>query len=1067
MNFEAAVDKFVQDNYRLLVSETLERDHLKRVQRKFFIDGLKNKHGNPARKDIQVALVKFLKKRGVSPETIGAYIEALPIFKEAGEQTIEHLHSMIKSEDLKPSLTSDELAMLEKVRSYEAVKEFRSKEIEAEAKASLRKYDDLIEERRAEYENLPSVLDKQSIPEPAFDPQVENVKRWWERFYLRADPFARKDGLSSVPQEMYDLVIVKTDPFQKTLGALQSAPEYLFHTGFLLVGDFGYGKTTFIDYLGYHLIHMSILPIRITSGKSFPDSTGFINNFYLRLRDELKKEFAKISSEPTDFLFDLEIDTQIIELLQRICQSRWNGVVIFLDDYHKHRTQQANIFEFIGLLQILKDNLSRAGLNVGFVVSGTREWKTRWEHDGQMSGFLDSAPVEMPNITPSLVCEVFNNRISAFCYDATPRTIKVEFVERVFQDIRGQAGYRDYISRIVSELSNDNFAIINTPIEISRDVLDNIKAELEKDGSLKKGLSDLVFRSSFQKYTQEQVAKCLDLLIQTGMHEGVSEQDKLFLDNSFYFRRLLDVGLIQKSRVNLGEREVRFKWVLHAKLKRAAESVREKHRLGLNDYLLKIYGRGDAAKPRLIEETAGELAQFREYFRKRPTISQSSLDNIMNALQDYDAFVSASQASSGEDRQRHIKRGKGAIDALSRAFFELDKSSTYFRRMGIREVEEQWSQHWLQDEGLTEMFKRYDDFIASSNSMTYNMILKQIKDVFPQLAGSLLDLTREICEPGSLGLKLNNIQHSPDEVILFSDVSQNYLSGISDDHFQYTKKVTDFLERKIRTFLYVTCILVYGDKYVDNFPSHMRQYAFKNTDSSLSYGAFDNRFDGLTRPMFKQIFAQGNSIRDLVLCAIDLNWQTSDWDAFFNAFADYNINTAHQKIALFSASERSKYIAYCHQAEQLTAALNVVVRDIVLKRSYMIYDGDSEEKNLIFKYAFKKASPDSKKGDSEPLPSSRTFDSMQSYLIKAAPADHRVDPSIIDRVWNTLGNRIESTEKNYMDEDLMDVEYIVNTYNVSYVEFISSLACLHFVRQKLFLTPWFGSRVMIVRHDKG
>jgi hypothetical protein len=1060
MNQQQAIKQFVEENLSFLMGYDFSRQQLKALQSQFFRHKHRNKLANPTTKDIILNLVKLLKSRGIQKENIKEYIDELPIFKEAGENFRDELLSYVGDEEQLPGLKQEDLETILKVNSFEAAKQIRSKEIETESRLSLQELTRDIEEKRAEYNSLPSILEQEPIPEPEFDPKSEDIKPWWERFYLKTDPFSRKDGLSDISVDLYEEVLVKTKPFQDTLSALNRDSNFLFHTGFLLVGDYGYGKTTFIDYLSYYLIHKDILPVRITCGKAYPDSAGFADNFYLRLRNELRRELIKMSQDNLDFLLDLDIEEQIIELSKRMTTGRRQGIVVFLDDYHKHRSHFPQIYEFLGLLQILKDNLTRAALNVGFVVSGITAWKAELLTNGQMSGFLDNTPIEMPNITPDLVCEVFNQRIAAFCYDRSPRKLRVEFVKRIFKDIEGRAGYRDYLNRIISELSNNNFSIIDTPIEIDEAVLGRIKAELESDPTLRGSFNKLVYSSKFQKFTQEQIAKCLELLIQTCIQDGIGEFDKLFQDSKFYFQQLRDTGLIQKSRVATTSGVRSLKWVIRSTLQKAVDAIRKKHQLGINDYLLKIYGwKGkDHKSPAIEGEASPELLEARKFFsREDLKIPRSAIDNITLALRTFDSVLLAEP--TGKQVPENIDRGFQAFGYLSAAFFEVDSSQSFFRHSGISSLEHQWQLHWFDDEGILELFKRVGDYKAERNTLKYNLALKQLKDVFPAVAEQLVTIIQDQCFDGAGGLVSRNVCHAAEELKIFEDVRQAYFSSNRASHFNYVKRITDYLETRMRMFLYATTLLIFGEKYIEFMPQAVQKYAYKSLSSRTNYALFNNAYNGLTRPQFREIFVDGNKIKELVIDHIGCGWTSTDWRRFFETFIEENIATSHQQVDAYTPLERTRYLNYCRMAEEFTAAVNKTVHGIINSESFLIAAGDdrSSPENYIFKYSFK---PGVRRGSDN---STEIMAEIPIALSKASPTEHTLQAHAYEKVVNTLLNKVESESPKCVIEDLLDVEYITSNYNVNYLEFVHSLVYAKVVDRRLTVIPWFGSSVLIRR----
>ena len=66
-------------------------------------------------------------------------------------------------------------------------------------------------------------------------------------------------------------------------------------------------------------------------------------------------------------------DEKILEACRKLTTKK-SGLLIFLDDYHKHNSHQNALFDFLALLQITKEELACAKIPVGFIVAGIPQW---------------------------------------------------------------------------------------------------------------------------------------------------------------------------------------------------------------------------------------------------------------------------------------------------------------------------------------------------------------------------------------------------------------------------------------------------------------------------------------------------------------------------------------------------------------------------------------------------------------------------------------------------------------------------------------------------------------------
>lgn len=1056
MNKEQAITTFVKDEYEFLLNKNFTQQKLKQeFQRRHG-----SRFGRIEPKDLVAPLVRRLKGNHIPPQNIKQYLETLPIFRNLSSGLLLELRQIAFDKHFSGGLSDEDLELIRKLDAIDAAKELEAVKRGAEESKRLQDIHRQIEEAKSEYENLPSVLDYEEVVEPEFDPATEAIKQWWERFYLRENPFPQGDGLSQIDEKLYEEVLVKTRPFQECLGSLKVEPNYLFDSGFLLCGDGGYGKTTFIDYLSYYLIQINILPIRITCepAYSYVDSASFRVVFDLQLKEKLKNEVQKISEEKIE-LGELSAHSQVEALIRLITTKRWKGVVVFLDDYHKYPSEFEQIWEFLGQLQVLKNNLTRANLRVGFVVSGTTAWNRHLATDGHLRGFLDGTAIEMPEITPELVCEVFNQRLKAYCYDQSARRIKPWFVKQIFSELTG-VGYRTYLNRIIEELKKNNLSIVDTPIEIDVKTLTEIRSVIESDPALLESINKLVYGSKFKRYTARQVDKCLELLIQTSIHEGINELDRLFDDNKYYFNRLRECSLIQKRRRKAADGFDTFDWVVHSRLHRVSEAVRNDFGFTINDYLLKVYA-ATSYSTRTVESQRreSELAEVIKFFDNRQLnhIPESALANIRTSLRLFDGLLIAENGTRPSDDQ--VSRAWDAFSMLSEAFFEIDESRRFFNDNHIMDVTDRWYFHPFDNETLLELLNRYEDYVVKPADKKTNasLVYKDLREVFPALAERLKIMVEDISDKTFFGLSCHLIQHTKAELALFERIRDGYFSAVGSSHYDYIRIATDYLETKLRKFLFATTSLVFGEQYHQQIPPALHKYARRNLESRTTFSTTENTYAGLTRGQIREIFDGTNNIKKFVCNFLNTGWTSDDWRSFIDEFVAASINSSHQQQEAYSPAHKDLYLNYCRKAEQLISTMNSVMRGITKTHTYLIHGGGDRAlpDNYLFKYSFQPVKSKSEGG------LMRVLDEVPDFITSPLIADNLLSNEVYRKVLSSLLYRIQAARRNSLVEDLLEIEYISNSYNVSYEEFIHSLAFAYFVDKKVLVQPWFGSSVIL------
>jgi hypothetical protein len=612
----------------------------------------------------------------------------------------------------------------------------------------------------------------------------------------------------------------------------------------------------------------------------------------------------------------------------------------------------------------------------------------------------------------------------------------------------------------VSELENNNYAIVNTPIEMDEAKLQQIKGVIESDEMLKSAFKKLVFESRFKKFNREQVAKCVELLVQTSLHHGVREDDVLFLDSKFYFGRLRELGLIQKRKEGPPKS---FKWVIHSRLQTRLDEVHKKFGENINDYLLKLYAYKDyGAQVSAASEVGNDaLAEARKFLYRSIGLTQSAKDNLGVAFHAYE---------SGTDAVRSVQNPRGAVqhciqafEALSNAFFEIDGTMASFQRADLEAVRDRWQGHWYADESLAEFYGRIDRFRETESAGDASQVGHSLESLFNSIIERLKTVVEDVADSNaSVGLLHNVSHHTTDEIALFDRIRGDFFSPDRNAHFEYVKRMTDYLEERFRSFLYVTTQMIFGKNYFDHVPGKQtKQYAYKNLSGRGNFASVENLYVGLTRPQFRQIFVEGGPIKTQVVDALSMPWLSTDWDKFFDTFAIRNIETAHHQRAAFSARDRPSYLNYCRMAEQLLAGLNKLVSRSLTDYAFILADDHrpTSPEDCTVKFCFKV-----KEAKDAPMPESHVLTQDRAKMLGASPAEPiSLDSAALLRVRDLLIMKLDASVRGFHPEDITNIEYIVNHYNVPFIEFLALLVYLLRVERSIQVVPWFGSAVLVRR----
>ena len=452
---------------------------------------------------------------------------------------------------------------------------------------------------------------------------------------------------------------------------------------------------------------------------------------------------------------------------------------------------------------------------------------------------------------------------------------------------------------------------------------------------MKADVGKLLYESKFKRFTGQQVNKCLELLVQTSLQDGVGEKEALFSENMYYFQRLRDVTLIQKQKTRVdGQKD--FRWVIHKRMQEAIRAVEAKYHRGVSDYLLKVYA-GESYKARAAETYPSSVSQERKPLSRILScdLSRAVKDSISEAQRLFDSAQITDP--SGEQRRQIIDRMRTGLNSLLTAFFNIDESAVMFSRVQIHNPDARIALHWMSDDVVNEAYQRICAFEIDPSRLNFEYAHKRSNDAYISIAEQLENVVLDIADPTRpVPFRHRAIRHTDSELSIFHNIERNYFSADGEKHFGYIEQITNHLEEKFRAFLYLTTNAVFGEaKYFDHVNKNDKKYAHKNMDSRSSYSSVGNLFEGFTRPQFRPAFMEGE-IRKVITSALALAWTPAEWTMFFNLFIEENIATSHKQRGSYSPVERDRYARYCKLSEELTAQINFLTSQLVDRYSFVV-----------------------------------------------------------------------------------------------------------------------------------
>lgn len=1058
MNRDQAINTFVKNGFHELTSGKYDRKLFKQLRNTKFPQAEKKKMSLPSEKETCRAIVLFMQRRGIPIETIHEVIYLAPIFDYYGKNFQDEMASLIGNNKHETILDEEARKKIKNFNAVEAVSRSMEEKIRKETeerikKETIEKEKELeeiqkeIEREKQEYKSLPSILDKEEIGEPDFDPQLENKKTWWQRFYLKQNPFESKAGLAKIQRNHYEDVVVKTKPFKETLSKIEKDPNYLLDTAIPLLGDFGYGKSTFMEYLSYYLTSKNIVTGTVSMPYTpFNDCAGYLNHFFIELNNVLAEEAKLIHNNHAQKIDEKEPESTVFEYA-KIITERKSGIVIFLEDYHKMPTFEDVIFEFLGGLQLLKDGLIRNDIPVGFIVAGVPKWENQIQKKPQMSGFFDTEAIMMPDVTVEDMCELFNQRIAAYCYENSPREISVPFIERMLYEAPGES-YRSYLTRIIQKLENNNMEIVKSPIEIDETELKQIKYLIEEDDDVKNSFGNLAYRSKFKNYVNEQIVKCLELVIQ--LYDGIHEKDQLFQENPFYFKRLNELGFMQKRRTG----EDTFKWVLHKRIRNRVDLVEEKYNKTLNDYLIRIYaGEVIATTQTENENISSNINNLKKLLNndKLPTITNESLEK---ALLEYDSVKALNPTNKDtEILKRNLERMENSLQCLSFTLFSLDGTLDYFQKADMSYFESRWDFHWSDIEAVLEFSRRKLSYEEHPARDRYEKAYSVFRDAFDQIAELLRQIHLDIEEPTSNYRLpyLSRVQYlTPKTIELCDQINYHTTSFDSEQHYEYTRNITEHLEHEFRTFLFLTTVALFGQENYFNDIRGIRKHPQHIIQDKSFLNETTNKFATLGRAEYRNVFMQTPKIRDQIIPAMNIPWSPEDLDYFFQLFNKHSKDCGHAQKEVYKPSERQEYFKLCQMSILMIEHINKLRSRLFNEFCFVLRSQESS--NDIPFFSFNQKRQDSEVEDGVFSDLNDFHNPNNIYLSK-------FQEEVVESIDNQIHRLLKSQEQ--LVENLGEIEILTKHYGYNLEEILFSLAYLYKVEKIIDIIPWTGGQILI------
>ena len=770
------------------------------------------------------------------------------IFSTEREETLNYWDSINLEKGFPIYDIKEALDIINRTR---AALQISKKEV-LERTQKLKEIEEKVEEKEREYRAVPSILASEVLSEPEEISYHESQIPWWEELGLISDPFISREGITTIPENLLDSVLVKTQLFDMYKNYIRVDTDSIFFKSTILFGQFGSGKTTFFQYLSREmLLTDKIYPIYIilrTERDKFAMRQTFENKIVEKLSEEYKIQKGMYP------LFD-ETKQQISIIKKLMLElSNNKGFVIIIDNLHKGNGSDYNIaMDFLRDLQSFKDELINSGIRIGFLIAGSLDWEPIILKDPSLSGSIERKE-HMPPITVGLAKQMINNRLRAFSKNKDkPLEVGDAYISQIYRYLQNEGrpiSYRSFIEVVYEELLKRNFSILERTI-LTDSVRDKIRLEYESDSILKIRFAKFLFgaprnyglgHKGIQKLEHRE--KGLQFLIYTFLEKQIKDDSDIIKNNKFYFQRLYDSDLINKVKIKND-----LYWMVCPEILKINSNILREYNLSLEDYLVQVYTQLQTKKPTLESNT--KIKEIKSFLASEFALEKDKdiKDLISESLEMYETISNELSVTTKKLDAHVLKDSWDSFEKMSRALILLE-GILPSDQLNTNNIAEIWRNYWQLPEIIDEYLRNFERL--NEEDLEKRVTCSRYKEAYDEIFRIIKDLKQK---ERVLPLVLTGL--SKDEINTFY-TARNY--WFSKDYFEMMVTLNDKTQKKFRKFLHNTFVLLYGEdieRWKERVDNDTWSY-IKNNEKKSIFGKPTNIFEELNRGNYKQILTEDN-----------------------------------------------------------------------------------------------------------------------------------------------------------------------------------------------------------------
>ena len=650
---------------------------------------------------------------------------------------------------------------------------------------------------------------------------------WYKKLDLVANPFPTINGLLDIEEIFYDSIVLKTPIFTKYLEVIESAPNELTNKSIIIYGEYGCGKSTLFDYLGYYLLKKNILPINIILDAE-PSLPKLHESFQTAIFNELVEHLGDLNFNQRNSFYKKDRDS-ILELFRQTVNSTpYKAFIIFLDGLHKSEDNKEIPLKFLIELQNIIEFFNRKKIKLGIFVSGSNDWKTSMKYGSKVSGSFYTMD-KIPEITPQQAYDMLQMRFETFSNDNSKdiEYFSLNDMDVLINTIKKRPTSEVSFRVFINEFLNTGFIIndsIKFNINLEKDFLQTISDELNKNPELRIFLTNIK-----EHFSKNQDSYQLLTLILSDLYEKryFFEKDRYIIQNKPF------IDLLVKNNMLLIRKDQKKNLIIYSlkdSVFNSFNSIEKKIRL-FPKYYLNIYFSHEKEK---VKEDAEYLKLLDTLNRIKSSSSmyKDKIEKIIKLYEnDYIPFIQVLEDSMGSPRIEIEKKIILKMENLLIPLLNLiiDLSNENFKIKEKEDIYQLFRYSWLDNEELTFFFKEREKNLKKilKSKLEKGKFFKSFQDAFEHMVWKL---GKHITYNTTLIVGSKDLTNHDKRELNKARALYNV-----PQYLQSIRTYSDLIEIKLRNFIYNILKIKYGDNWQSLIPSILMKKIKKNQDRDLTH----------------------------------------------------------------------------------------------------------------------------------------------------------------------------------------------------------------------------------------